>query len=272
MPDLAEPSPEYEYLEIERSGHVATVTFDRADRLNALNRGLMLDITNAARAFKDDADTRAVIFTGRGKHFSAGADLKEPGTSGPSISTRLQLRRSLRLGPEMIAAIHEMDQITIAAVGGAALGGGACIATACDFRIGAVGSFCGYPEINRGMNLQWVALPLCVHLIGPARAKRMIVLGRNEPAETLLDWGFYDELVAADELQARAREMANDYAAQPPIAAQMIKQSINAMTSALDRSIMHMDQDQWMLTATTDDYREGISAFLEKRAPRFKGN
>ncbi len=172
----------------------------------------------------------------------------------------------------MIRAIYEMNQITIAAVHGGALGGGACITTACDFRIGAEGSFCGYPEVNRGMNLQWGALPLCVHLIGPARAKRMIALGRNEDAETLLAWGFYDQLVPRDALMDAAMSMAADYAAQPPIPTQMIKQSVNAVTHALDRSIMHMDHDQWMLTAGTEDYREGVKAFFEKRDGKFSGN
>jgi enoyl-CoA hydratase/carnithine racemase len=213
-----------------------------------------------------------VIFTGAGRHFCAGADLKDDTPRGDLPASRLQLRRSLRAGPDLVRAIHEIDQITIAAVNGGALGGGACIATACDFRIGASDSFCGYPEIDRGMNLQWVALPLCVHLIGPARAKRMIMLGQKESAKTLLDWAFYDEVAEPDELLARARAMADEYAAKPPIAAQMIKQSVNAVASALDRAVMHMDLDQWMLTATTDDYREGIKAFLEKRAARFEGN
>lgn len=265
---------DYQHIEIRRDGPIATLTLNRPEKLNALNRRIMQELVHAAGSFAKDTETRVVIFTGRGKHFCAGADLSAgpEDSESPDVSTRLKLRRSLSLGAELVSAVYGMDQITIAAVNGAALGGGACIVTACDFRIGALDSFCGYPEVNRGMNLQWVGLPLCVHLIGPSRAKRMIALGRNEEAQTLLEWGFYDEAVPREQLIDRAMAMARDYAGQPPIPAQMIKQSVNALVSALDRSIMHMDRDQWMLTAGTDDYREGIKAFFEKRRPEFKGN
>jgi enoyl-CoA hydratase/carnithine racemase len=100
----------------------------------------------------------------------------------------------------------------------------------------------------------------------------MIALGRHEDAETLLRWGYYDEVVEGNRLMERALAMAEDYARQPPLPVQMIKQSVNAVVSALDRSIMHMDHDQWLLTATTEDFREGIRAFFEKRDPKFTGN
>jgi len=260
---------EYNFVRVDTQGHVATVTLNRPDALNALNTGLMEELEHASKSFLDDEATRAVIFRGEGKHFSAGADLKQKQEGELSLLMR---RRRAGLGARMIRAILEINQVTIAAIHGAALGGAACIATACDFRIGSDDCVCGYPEVNLGINLMWHSLPLCVRLIGPARAKRMIMLGRHEDAGTLRDWGFLDELVSHDRLDEAAMAMARDYAAQPPIAAQMIKQSINAVSAAMDDALMHMDTDQNILTTLTEDRSEGIKAFFEKRDPEFKGN
>ena len=98
------------------------------------------------------------------------------------------------------------------------------------------------------------------------------MLGARENAETLFEWGFLDELVPRAELDAATRALAEQYAKQPPVAIQMIKQSINAVSSALDDAIMHMDADQNMLTAQSEDRAEGMNAFFEKREPEFKGN
>lgn len=262
---------DYEFLKIEKREQIAVVKLNRPDRLNALHRGIMEEIEQASKSFLYDEKTRVVIFAGVGKHFSAGADLKatQAGNSRPNM---LLQRRHAGLGARMIRSIVEINQVTIAAIHGAALGGGACIATACDFRIGSKDCFMGYPEVNLGINLQWVALPLCVHLIGPARAKRMVMLGNREDAETLLQWGYLDEVVERDQLMDKAFEMAEEYAKRPPIAVQMIKQSINMISSALDQAIMHMDSDQNMLSGITEDRAEGMRAFFEKRDPVFKGN
>jgi len=152
------------------------------------------------------------------------------------------------------------------------MGGGACIATALDFRIGARDCFMSYPEILIGVNLMWQSLPLCVQLVGPARAKRLVIGGEHIAGPTLLDWGVLDEMVDADDVMATAMEWARRYAGQPPVAAQMIKRSVNAISSALDRSIMHMDFDQHLLAEDTEDATSAKTAYLEKRPPVFKGN
>lgn len=261
----------YENLTVKKDGHVAVVTLRRPDNLNALSIDLMTDIESVAEHFREDLDTRVVIFNGAGKHFSAGADLKDPKRAIIATGSMLEKQRRFDIGPRMIRRLTEIPQITIAAIHGVALGGGACITAALDFRIGAEDCRVGYPEINLGIPLSWVSLPLCVNLVGPAKAKRLVILGKKENAQTLLEWGFLDEVVPGDKLMERAEEMADEYAAQAPVAAQMIKRSINAIARTHDEAIMHMDSDQVLLAQMTDDFGEGIKAFLEKRKPQYKG-
>ena len=129
-----------------------------------------------------------------------------------------------------------------------------------------------YPEIDIGVNLMWKSLPLIISLAGPARAKQLVIGGLRANAETLIRWGILDELVSAEALVEKAKEMAIFYAEKPPIAAQMIKQSINNYSNALANSIMHMDVDQNLLASSTEDRKEAISAYLDKVKPTFGGN
>ena len=156
----------YQYVVVEKQEHIARVILNRPDAMNALNVEIMAEIEQISNSFLSDEKTRVVIFEGAGKHFSAGADLKQKGEP----QSLLMRRRSAGLGARMIKAILNINQVTIAAIQGSALGGGACIPTACDFRIGSDDCAVGYPEVNLGINLMWRSLPLCVRLIGPARA------------------------------------------------------------------------------------------------------
>lgn len=256
-------------LKEAQHGHIRIVHLNRPERANASNYELLVELEACAFALREDADTRAVIFTGTGKHFCSGMDLRDGDTSTLPMVVR---RRRHQAGARAIRALRGIDQITIAAWNGAAIGGGACLATALDFRIGASDCFMQYPEIDIGMNLMWESLPLIVHLVGPARAKRLVAGGERLHAPTLRDWGILDEMVEPAELLPRALAFAEFYAAKPPVAAQMIKQSVNRIVSALDQSLMHMDGDQNLFCRTQRDQSEAIAAYLEKRTPRYTGD
>ncbi len=257
----------YKNLEIQKKEKICYVELNRPGSLNALNSELLIDITNFSNSLSKDLVTRVVIFTGKGKSFSAGADLKEK----VEHSSKLEAWRS-NIGKPAIKSILDIPQITIAAVNGYCLGGAACIVSACDFRIGASDSKVGYPEINLAINLNWLGLPLAVSLVGPAKAKRLVIGGKNESAQDLLEWGFYDQICEKEELMNVAKEMANLYVLKPPMAAQMIKKSVNVLSLAGAEAIMHMDYDQTLLTAETRDRSEAIKAFFSGEKPEFKGD
>ena len=260
----------YEYVKVEREGEIATITLNRPERANALIYDVIAEVEVAALSFRDDIETRVVILTGAGKNFCAGADLSDAGTSydGPIVGKR----RKRRIGERAIQALLEMDQITIAAWNGAAAGGGGCFAMAADFRVGTEDSLLFFPEVDLGMNLMWRAMPLCVNLVGPARAKRLMIGGERVRGQKLLDWGILDEMAPAGELMAKAREMADFYAGKPHIAAQMIKRSINSYSTALDRAVMHSDVDQFLLAQSTDDHPIAAKAYGERKRPKLTGN
>lgn len=256
---------------VERAGAVATVTLNRADRRNAVNAQMMRDLSAASEAFEADEATRVVIFRAAGNDFSVGADLAQtPSSVGPA--SMVMRRRATDLGAKLMAAIQAIHQPTICAVKGVATGAGACITSACDFRVGADTTRLGYGEVKLGINLMWNAAPLCVRLVGAARAKQMIMTGRLFDAATLERWGYLDEVAPLADLDARARAWADEYAALPPLSVQMIKRSINQFAGALDRAVMHMDGDQWLLSSMSEDYREAVTAFFEKRKPTFTGH
>ncbi|HLZ83752.1 MAG TPA: enoyl-CoA hydratase/isomerase family protein [Caulobacteraceae bacterium] len=255
---------------VKRDGPIATVTLDRAARRNAINVQMMRELIAAAEGFAADQETRVVIVRAQGGDFSVGADLAQPpAATAPSLLMR---RRGAELGAALMRALQEIHQPTICAVQGVATGAGACIATACDFRVGTENVRIGYGEVKLGINLMWRAAPACVHLVGPARAKRMIMTGALFDAATLERWGFLDEVAPLADLDARALAWAEEYAALPPMAVQMIKRSVNQIAGALDHAIMHMDADQWLLATLSKDYREAVTAFFEKRPPTFTGD
>lgn len=256
---------------LARQDNVATITLNREDKGNALTLEMLAQIDTIARDFIDDEETRAVIVQARGGNFSFGMDITAMGGETAQQSVLMQ-RRKADLGSRMMRSLQEIPQPTICAIQGIATGGATCIASACDFRIASDSARMGYGEVKLGMNLMWNGLSPCVRLIGPSRAKQMIMSGKLFPADTLERWGFIDEVCNEDALAERAQAWANEYAALPPVAVQMIKRSVNRVAGAMDEAIMHADADQWLLATRTADFSEAVTAFMEKRDPSFTGN
>ena len=258
------------FLDVSSVDGVTTITLGRPDAGNAITREVMLALIEAAESIHGDVDARAVILRAEGKHFSVGADLKnvESHTPGESL---LKARRNAELGARLLRRIRDIPQPTICAIQGVATGAGACLAACCDFRLAAENARIGYGEVRMGINLMWRALPDVVELVGPARAKQLVMSGKLFSADQMRTWGYIDEVCPEPELHVRAVAWAREYAALPPIAVQMIKRSINRYSQPLGEAIMHMDGDQWLLSMTTSDSRECLRAFREKREPDLKG-
>jgi enoyl-CoA hydratase/carnithine racemase len=257
------------HFRVNRDGPIATVTLDRSEKRNALTPASLLQLQRLAEGFADEPEIRAIIIRGEGKDFSVGADISQMGNRPPQT---VQIRRTAEQGARLMRAIREIHQPTICVLQGIATGGATCIATACDFRIGTPTARIGYGEVKLGINLMWNALPLAIQAVGLARAKRMVMTGDLFDAETMRDWGFFDEFVAAEESDAAALNMARRYASLPPIAVQMIKRSANAYAGALDQAVMHADADQWLIGTRTEDFKEGVQSFFEKRPGNFSGD
>ena len=260
----------YKYLNMKRDGHLAIVRFNRPETANALSYSHLNEIEHCALSFREDAQTRVVIFTGEGKHFSSGADITE---MEATVDTPIVLhRRRLRMGERVLKAILSMDQITIAAWNGGAIGGGACLVTAADFRIGTDTSFMHYPEIELGLNLMWQSLPLTIRLVGPTRAKRLVIGAEKVFSDKLLSWGLLESVVPQDQLIDSCISFAQDYVNKSPVAAQMIKRSINNICGVLDQGLMHMDADQHLFVAKTSDQQVAKNMYLNEGDPDFTGN
>jgi enoyl-CoA hydratase len=259
-------------LAVTVEGPVCTVRLNREARRNALSTGLIDQLTEAAEALWKRSDIQAVILTGADTYFTAGADLSGRADAAAQPPTLLELRQAARRGPDLCAAWERLEQVTIAAVEGYCIGGGVALVGALDFRIAAEGAYFRLPEIALGMNMSWRSLPRLASLIGPSRAKRLAIFCEPCPAREALAWGLVDEVTPAGGALARAREWADKVAALPPIPVRMTKEAVNAASAALHHATAIMDRDQWVLTSTTKDYREGVTAFAEKRKPVFRGD
>lgn len=260
-----------EFVSTTIEGRIAEVRFSRGDGRNALSTQAMKELRDTARALNDNPDLMAVILHSDGA-FSAGADLKDADNEVMRDGTMLEKRHALRLGPDMCDAWEEIEAYTITAIEGYCIGGGSALAAATDYRVMGKSAHMRLPEVPLGMNMSWHSIPRLVAQIGPARTKQYVTLGEAVYADEALDWGLTEEVVEDGGALEAARAYAARIAKLPPIPVRMTKQAVNAAAMPLARATTFMDRDQYMLATSSDDFRESVRAFFEKRKPDFKGD
>jgi enoyl-CoA hydratase/carnithine racemase len=238
----------YERLAVEREGAVARVWLIRPDKRNALDTQTLEELIDVYASFATDFSVRVVVLGGRGVAFSAGADLSAPpgtdrlnpaarpdggsggggGGGGGRISGR-ERRWWAQLGQRTVAAIADAEVVTIARLQGYVLGGGLCLALACDFRIATVDAQLGLPEVDLGIPLTWGGTARLVHEVGAARARELIMLTDRISGSAAAEWGLVHRAVAPDDLDAVVADWAERLAAKPETAIHMAKSQFRAL-------------------------------------------
>ena len=247
-------------------GHVATLTINRPDKLNALNietRGRM--VQELDELAKND-DVRVVVITGAGdKAFIAGADISEFEGRSPVEQFRVMTDSSVFL------AVDRFPKPTIAAINGFCLGGGCELAMACDIRIASERAKLGQPEINLGLLPGGGGTQRLPRLVGMGAALKLLYTGDFIRADEALRIGLVDEVIPAGDVAARAKELAEAIAAKSPVALRLIKQAVRtSLRTPLDEGLSQ-EVSLFALAFASEDMKEGVDAFLNKRKPNFTG-
>jgi len=254
----------YRNLKLDCEGRLARLTLNRPERRNAFSAELMREMIAAAGELAARRDVDAVIVSGSGGVLSAGADLKD-GTRWAGGAPLLEQRETSGLGGRMARAWEELPQITIAAIEGYAIGGGLAFSVALDWRVLARDAFVSLPEISLGIPLTWGTLPRLVNLVGPARAKRLAILGERVSAADALAMGLVDELCEPGGALQAAAELAAKVLDKPKHSVLMTKETVNAYASLGAHAVSHMAADQLELAAASPESRAARDAALKRR-------
>jgi 2-(1,2-epoxy-1,2-dihydrophenyl)acetyl-CoA isomerase len=252
-------------VETSRDGGVMTITFNRPDVLNAFNKPLHDELAAALKEARDP-EVRAVVVTGAGRGFCVGQDLTEFRDASGDIADRL--RGSYH--PNVLA-VRKLEKPVIAAVNGPAAGAGLSFACACDIRIASDAASFIPAFINIGLIPDAGGSFFIARLLGPARAFEWMTSGRRLSPEEALDWGLVSEVVEADRFEARAAELAATLAAMPTRGIGMTKRLFDAAPKNTLDEQLELEAQLQSAATKTEDFVEGVTAFLEKRDPDFKG-
>jgi enoyl-CoA hydratase len=258
---------EFKYIIYEKNQGIATITLNRPEALNAFSKEVIEEILQALEDVKSDENIRVILLTGAGeKAFSAGADIK-----AMKGMNALKARELSLMGEKLCNALENLEKPVIAAINGYALGGGLEVAMACDIRIASENARMGQTEINIGLIPGWGGTQRLPRLIGKTKAKELIFTGKIIDAKTAEQLGIVNMVVPSDKFKETVQQFALELASKAPVALKVAKALINKGSEiSLDAAIA-LEREGFGVVASTEDLQEGVSAFIEKRKPMFKG-
>ena len=254
----------YENILVEHDPAISTITVNRPKALNALNSHTLRELTLAVR---ECADSRVIILTGAGdRAFVAGADIAEMAPMGP-----WQAREFSELGHVLTALLEDIPSATIAAVNGYALGGGLELAVACDMIYASENAKVGFPEVTLGITPGFGGTQRLVRLVGKLRAKEMIFTGDWVDARRAYEIGLVNAVLPREKLLAHCRSIGEKIAVKGPLAVARAKRLVERGYDMTLRAANRQEAESFALLFDTEDRREGMRAFVEKRPARFTG-
>jgi enoyl-CoA hydratase len=266
-PAVATTALTLENVLYEKKAGIAYVTVNRPKVLNSLNTPTWADLRTAFQDARDDAAVHGAILTGAGnKAFIAGADISEL-----AHVTAFEAEQSSRFGQQVLDLIEDLGKPVIAAVNGFALGGGCETAMACTIRLAVESAKFGQPEVTLGLVPGGGGTQRLPRLVGKGRALQLIISGEMISAQEAYRIGLVNEIVPAAELITRAEEILKKIAANAPIAVRFALEAANKGMETSQSEGLLLEASYFGLCAATEDKKEGTSAFLEKRAPQFRG-
>ncbi len=259
--------PERQYMRLDREDEIAILTIDRQRKLNALNAQVMSEVSEAFEALRDDESVRGVILTGGGqKAFVAGADIGVLAEMTPLGAVEVS-----RQGQEVLAAIERFPKPVLAAVGGFALGGGCELALACHLRIASTNARFGLPEVTLGILPGYGGTIRLARIVGLGRALEMTLTGEMIDAETAERYGLVTRVVPREELHGAAVALMRKITKNAPVALRFALESIYTALDSAEADAHAFESSLFGVIAATEDMREGMRAFLERRGANFRG-
>jgi len=259
---------DYKDIKLIKKGKVATIMIDRPDVVNAIRFITMLEIEDALKNIINDEKIMVVVLTGSGdKAFVSGGDISIMNSGTGFIETAYEIPK----GQAICAEIENFPKPVIARINGLAFGGGMELALCCDIRIAASHVKMGLPEIKLGIIPGYGGTQRLPRIVGAAKAKELVMTGDPISAEEALRLGIVNQVVSSDELDAAVEKMVEKISSKGPFALYMAKMAINNGTQADLKTGTILEALCFSLAMGTEDKTEGMSAFLEKRKPQFKG-